>query len=60
MSSERLNSIGAFVRERFPVHHLNFDDMVGKKEVPQHRMSWAYYFGGLALFFFLIPTLARA
>ena len=54
MSSERMNAIGAFVRERFPVDHLSFEEMVDKKEVPLHRMSWAYYFGGLALFFFLI------
>ena len=24
------------------------------KEVPRHRYSWAYYFGGLTLFFFLV------
>ena len=24
------------------------------KEVPSHRHSWAYYFGGLTLFFFLV------
>ncbi|MGD1146582.1 MAG: cytochrome bc complex cytochrome b subunit [Thermoanaerobaculaceae bacterium] len=24
------------------------------KEVPRHRHSWAYYFGGLTLFFFLV------
>lgn len=27
------------------------------KEVPQHRHSWAYYFGGLTLFFFLVQVL---
>jgi cytochrome b6 len=26
------------------------------KEVPQHRHSWAYYFGGLTLFFFCIQV----
>ncbi|MBX7257677.1 MAG: cytochrome b N-terminal domain-containing protein [Candidatus Hydrogenedentes bacterium] len=54
MSSERLNELSAFVRERFPLEHLSYDEMVGSKEVPIHRMSWAYYFGGLVLFFFLV------
>ena len=27
-------------------------EFVTHKEVPQHRHSWAYYFGGLTLFFF--------
>jgi cytochrome b6 len=27
-------------------------EFVQHKEVPQHRHSWAYYFGGLTLFFF--------
>jgi cytochrome b6 len=43
-----------FVAERFPVEKINYASMVEKKEVPVHRMSWAYYLGGLALFFFLI------
>jgi len=54
MASERINEAGAFIRERLPLDHLSFDEMVGHKEVPLHRMSWAYYFGGLAMFFFLI------
>ena len=27
------------------------------KEVPRHRFSWAYYFGGLTLFFFVVQVL---
>lgn len=54
MSSDRLNAVAHFFRERFPVEHLSYESMVQKKEVPVHRMSWAYYFGGLTLFFFLI------
>jgi len=54
MSSERANAVGAFIRERLPLDHLSYEEMVGHKEVPLHRMSWAYYFGGLAMFFFLI------
>lgn len=54
MSSQRLTELGTFVRERFPIKRLSFEEIVGHKEVPVHRMSWAYYFGGLALFFFLI------
>ena len=41
-------------RERFPIAKLNAESMLTKKEVPVHRMSWAYYVGGLALFFFLV------
>ncbi len=29
-------------------------DFASHKEVPQHRHSWAYYFGGLTLFFFFV------
>lgn len=54
MASDRLNALGGFLKERFPLEHLSFEEMVGHKEVPLHRMSWAYFFGGLALFFFLI------
>lgn len=43
-----------YLSERMPLHHLSFEHMVTKKEVPIHRMSWAYYMGGLTLLFFLI------
>lgn len=49
-----LSSVLRFVADRFPVEKMSFRSMVTKKEVPRHRMSWAYYMGGLALFFFLI------
>ena len=45
-----------FVTERFPVSKMNFGSMVTKKEVPVHRMSWAYYLGGLTLFFFMVQV----
>ena len=45
-----------FARERFPAEKLNAESMLTKKEVPVHRMSWAYYLGGLALFFFLVQV----
>ncbi len=41
-----------YVAERFPVENMSYAAMVVKKEVPVHRLSWAYYMGGLALFFF--------
>ena len=41
-----------FLATRFPLSKLNLKTMVQKKEVPIHKMSWAYYLGGLALFFF--------
>ena len=43
-----------FISERLPLHKLNFETMIEKKEVPIHRMSWAYYLGGLTLLFFII------
>lgn len=46
-----------FLAERFPMEKLNFHSMVAKKEVPVHRMSWAYYMGGLVLFFFGIQVM---
>ena len=47
-------TLSKFAAERFPVAKLNVESMVTKKEVPLHRMSWAYYMGGLALFFFTV------
>jgi cytochrome b6 len=44
----------SFVAERLPVEKMNYADMVEKKTVPVHRLSWGYYMGGLALFFFLV------
>jgi cytochrome b6 len=50
------HAVADFVTERFPVEKMNFSSMVVKKEVPVHRMSWAYYLGGLTLFFFMIQV----
>lgn len=43
-----------YLSERLPVQKMSFESLVTKKVVPVHRMSWAYYMGGLALLFFLI------
>lgn len=43
-----------YLAARFPLEHLSFRSLVEKKDVPVHRMSWAYYLGGLAVFFFLV------
>lgn len=43
-----------YLAERIPVEKLNYASMVRKKEVPVHRLSWGYYLGGLALFFFAV------
>ncbi len=43
-----------FISERLPIDKMSFESMVKKKEVPVHRMSWAYFMGGLTLLFFLI------
>lgn len=45
-----------FLSERFPVEKADFHSMVTKKTVPVHGMSWAYFLGGLTLFFFLIQV----
>jgi cytochrome b6 len=46
----------SFVAERLPVEKMNYADMVEKKTVPVHRLSWGYYMGGLALFFFIVQV----
>lgn len=51
---EKVLNTESYLAERFPVEKLNYASMVEKKEVPVHRLSWAYYLGGLALFFFMI------
>jgi cytochrome b6 len=51
-----LKGLIEFMTERLPMHKFNFETIMLKKEVPIHRMSWAYYLGGLTLFFFLIQV----
>lgn len=53
-AEERIAAARVWVLDRFPVEKLSFENLFAKKEVPVHRMSWAYYLGGLALFFFSI------
>jgi len=43
-----------FLADRLPIQKMSFHSLVRQKEVPVHRMGWAYYLGGLALFFFLV------
>ncbi len=51
---ETIERTETYLAERFPVEKLNYTSMVQKKEVPVHRLSWGYYMGGLALFFFIV------
>lgn len=53
---ELLNRSGTYLAERLPVEKMNYAAMVKKKEVPVHRLSWGYYMGGLALFFFMVQV----
>jgi len=46
-----------FLAQRFPVEKMNFQSMVQKKTVPVHRMSWAYYLGGLTFLFLVIQVI---
>lgn len=45
-----------YLAERFPVEKMNYAAMVKKKEVPVHRLSWGYFMGGLAMFFFMVQV----
>ena len=45
-----------FLALRLPLEKLSFKHMVTEKDVPVHPMSWGYYVGGLALFFFIIQV----
>src|SRR5262245_16537608 len=47
-------TLTGFLAERFPLEKMSYKSLIGKKEVPLHRMSWAYYMGGLSLFFLTI------
>lgn len=49
----RVTQVGAWFQERFAVV-IPVIDYLKKKEVPKHRLSFWYYFGGLGLFFFMV------
>ncbi len=51
-----VRTLSDFVSTRLPVEKMNFNAMVAKKEVPVHKMSWAYYLGGLSLFFLMVQV----
>ena len=52
----RINALNEWLRERFYMV-IPIVDYLKKKEVPQHRHSVWYYFGGLTLFFFILQVL---
>ncbi|OGI06506.1 MAG: hypothetical protein A3I68_01955 [Candidatus Melainabacteria bacterium RIFCSPLOWO2_02_FULL_35_15] len=54
---KRLTMIADFLRARFPLEKMDLESMLMKKEVPVHKMSWAYYLGGLTLLFFTIQVI---
>lgn len=54
---DRINGIENFLAERFPVSKMNYASMVKNKTVPIHRLSWAYFTGGLVLFFFIVQVI---
>jgi cytochrome b6 len=43
-----------FLDERLALEPLV--EYARRKEVPRHRFSWAYFFGGLTLFFFIVQV----
>src|SRR5436305_909762 len=55
-----ISRFGSFVRAcnvRLPLKKVSYENLVTNKTVPMHRMSWAYYLGGLALFFLVVQLL---
>ncbi|MDX1583659.1 MAG: cytochrome bc complex cytochrome b subunit [Thermoanaerobaculia bacterium] len=52
--AERLQNVTSFLSDRLPLEKLSVRSLITTKTVPVHSMSWAYYLGGLALFFFII------
>ena len=52
----KVGVVGSWLQERFYVV-LPIIDYLKKKEVPKHRLSFWYYFGGLGLFFFMIQII---
>ncbi len=52
----KVSALGAWFQERFYVI-MPILEYLKKKEVPKHRLSFWYYFGGLGLFFFMIQVI---
>ncbi|MDK9699352.1 MAG: cytochrome b N-terminal domain-containing protein [bacterium] len=52
--TQLISTVTSFVKDRFPIEKMDFKHMITQKEVPIHKMSWAYYTGGLVLFFLII------
>ncbi|NTU67591.1 MAG: cytochrome bc complex cytochrome b subunit [Chlorobiaceae bacterium] len=52
----KVGVVGSWLQERFYVV-MPILDYLKKKEVPRHRLSFWYYFGGLGLFFFMIQVI---
>ena len=51
-----LERIMRYLDERLDLEPLL--ELAGKKEVPRHQFEWAYYFGGLTIFFFLVQVIS--
>jgi cytochrome b6 len=56
MSKDLVARFAGFCHERLPLEKVNLQSMLKDKTVPVHRMSWAYYLGGLTLLFFAIQV----
>lgn len=56
MFSTMFTGLRDFIAERFPVEKITIDHMVNKKVVPVHKLSWAYYLGGITLFLLLVQV----
>ncbi|GAB4239788.1 MAG: hypothetical protein Kow00109_14690 [Acidobacteriota bacterium] len=55
-SAASYGGILAALAERLPLEKLSFRALVEGKYVPLHRWTWAYYLGGLTLFFFAVQV----
>jgi quinol-cytochrome oxidoreductase complex cytochrome b subunit len=51
-----LHSVWSFLDDRMRLEPLV--RFLREKEVPRHRSTWAYFFGGMTLFFFLVQVVS--
>jgi len=56
-ADSRVSPLAAWFQERFYVL-MPVIDYLKKKEVPKHKLSFWYYFGGLTLVFFMIQVVS--
>ncbi len=56
-NNDFVEKVRTAIDERLPLEKMNLGALMTHKDVPQHRMSWAYYLGGFTLFFFIVQVI---